>query len=349
MKKFDFSAKKAIPFLILGVAIILLLAGITGIDRIMEAVNQTDQRIYALAFFVQVLTILVWLTKWRILTKAIGINVRTRRMFPILLSGIFVNTAVPSAKVGGEPLRAYMFHKLGNVPMEKSFASVATDRALDGIPFIAIIFASMAVVIFAWELPIYAVVLLVIAAAFVSVAVISFLYVCFRPIPAKGLIFWFIRRLRRIISKFRPVKYVERKVEEFLEGFGEGAKEILGRRKYSVPALSLSSAYWFLTIFRMWLVFLALGEPVSFGTLGLAVTLGLLLQAVPIPGGLGVVEGVYVLIFKAAGIPGGVALTAALLDRGISFWFTSLFSGGGIAWSGLKLSKIWKANSSDVS
>jgi hypothetical protein len=169
------------------------------------------------------------------------------------------------------------------------------------------------------------------------------LYVCVRPKPAKSLIGWLIDKLKGIITKFRPIEYVEEKAEEFMEGFGKGAPQILGNKRYAAPAVVLSSLYWFLSILRMWVVFLALGEPVSLITLGLAITLGLVLQIIPIPGGLGVVEGAYIVIFKAAGIPAGVALSAALLDRGVSFWFTSLFSASGIAWSGIKLSKTWES------
>lgn len=339
------SRKSVIPFFILGIGIVVLLVAATGAGEIIDAVSKIDKRIYSLAFLVQIIAIMVWLLKWKVLTRAIGLDVGTRRMFPILLSGIFVNTAIPSAKVGGEPLRAYMFSKLGKVPMDRSFASVAADRAVDGIPFIVIIFSSLAVVLFAWDLPLYAIVLLLLMSFFVLVFVVSFLYVCVRPGPAKGLIQWIIRRLRGIISKFRPVKYVERRAEEFLEDLGSGAREIFDKRRHVALALVLSFLYWFLAIIRMWLVFSALGYSISFGTLGLAVTLGLVLQLVPIPGGLGVVEGVYILIFQAAGIPGGAAFTAALLDRGISFWFTALFSAGGISWSSIKLSRTWKSES----
>ncbi|KXA95854.1 hypothetical protein AKJ65_00360 [candidate division MSBL1 archaeon SCGC-AAA259E19] len=340
MSNFEFSFKKIVPFLLVGFVIIFALAAAVGTEDIIEGLSQVDKSTYALAFLVQVGAIVVWLSKWKILTMSIRINVRTRRMFPILLSGIFVNTAVPSAKVGGEPLRAYMFSKLGNVPMEKSLATVMADRAVDGIPLIAILFSSLISVILMGNLPLYGLVLLLSATAFMIVVVIAFLYVCLRPSSAMGLSFWLIRRLRRIISKFRPVKYVERRVEEFMEDFGRGARAILGNKRYVSSALGLSTCYWLLAVFRMWLVFFALGYPdISLGAIGLAVTLGLVLHVVPIPGGLGVVESLYVLIFKAAGVSPGIALTAALLDRGISFWFTSLFSGAGITWSSLELSR----------
>lgn len=340
MFELEISSKKIIPFLIIGIGIIFILAAFTGTDKILNAISKTDKSIYALAFLVQVSAIAVWLVKWRVLATAINLQVRTRRMFPILLSGIFVNTAVPSAKVGGEPLRGYMFSKLGGVPMDKSFASVAADRAVDGIPFIAIIFFSVLSVVIGGELPLYAVILLVITSILVTIGVISFLYVCIRPKPAKSVVAWIIRRLRGIISKFKPIKYVERKAEEFMEGFEQGAQKIFGSKKHTISALGLSSLYWLLSILRMWLVFQALGQSVSLATIGLAITLGLILSAIPIPGGLGVVEGIYILIFQSAGIAQGTAFTAALLDRGISFWFTSLFTAGGIAWSSLELSRV---------
>lgn len=343
MSGFKFSLKKTIPFFMLGLVIIFALAAITGIDDVVDAISQVDMRIYGLAFLVQIFAIALWLSKWKILTKAIDLGVRTRRMFPILLCGIFVNTAVPSAKVGGEPLRAYVFSKLGGIPLDKSFASVAADRAVDGIPFVVIVFSSLSLALLAWDLPLYAIVLLLLSAGLVAVVVTAFLYVCVRPDQAKGLIRWIIRRLRRIISKFRPMEYVESRVEDFMEGFGRGMRMILRNKRYMLQALALSFGYWFLALFRMWLVFWALGYSVSFGTIGLAITLGLVLQTVPIPGGLGIVEGMYILIFQAAGIPARVAFSTALLDRGISFWFTSLFSAVGVAWSGIELSRIWES------
>ncbi|MFP4005390.1 MAG: lysylphosphatidylglycerol synthase transmembrane domain-containing protein [Candidatus Hadarchaeia archaeon] len=332
--------KKSIPFLALGVAIIFLLAALTGIDKVINAVSQTSKRIYAVAFLVQVTAILTWLAKWKVLAGSIGLTVRTRRMFPILLSGIFVNTAVPSASVGGEPLRGYIFSKIGKVPIDQSFATIAADKAVDGIPFSIILMLSLFFILRMAELPFYAVILLVLASFLVVFGIIVYLYFIFHPEPAKTVIFWFINKLSRIISKFRPIEYIKDKIEYFMTGFGIKAREIFSNRERLLLALLLASIYWFLNLMRMWVVFQAMGESVSFWAIGVATVMGLVIHLIPIPGGLGVVESVYTFIFSAAGVSPGAAFTAAILDRGISFWFTSLFSAGGIAWSGLKLSDI---------
>lgn len=334
-----FSLKKMLPLFLLGILIILIMAAYTGVGDILPILEDIDIRFYLLAIGAQIAAILVWLVKWKILTNAIHLDAKTHHMFPILLSGIFVNTVVPSARVGGVPLRAYMFSRIGGIPSDKSFATVAADRALDGIPLVLIIFSALAMVLLTWSLPLYIIILLSLTAALIAFVAITFIYVCLRPDPARRLVMWFVRRLRRIIERFRPIDYVEEKAEEFMKGFSRGARTILRKKRYVAPALTLSFVYWFLAIVRMYLVFLALDQTISFGAIGIAITVGLALHAVPIPGGLGFVEGAYVLIFSAAGVPPQVSLTAALLDRGISFWFTGLISGGGIVWSGHKLFK----------
>ncbi|KXB04106.1 hypothetical protein AKJ35_00260 [candidate division MSBL1 archaeon SCGC-AAA833F18] len=334
-----FSLRKMLPLFLLGVLIILVMAAYIGVGDILPILRDVDIRFYLLAIGAQIVAILVWLTKWKILTNAINLDAKTHRMFPILLSGIFVNTVVPSARVGGVPLRAYMFSRIGDISPDKSFATVAADRALDGIPLVMIIFFALAMVLLTWSLPLYIILLLSLTAVLIAFVAITFIYVCLRPDPARRLVMWFIQRLRRIIERFRPIDYVEEKAEDFMKGFSRGARTILRKKRYVAPALTLSFVYWLLAIVRMYLVFLALDQTISFGAIGIAITVGLALHAMPIPGGLGFVEGAYVLIFSAAGVPLQVSLTAALLDRGISFWFTGLISGSGIVWSGHKLFK----------
>ncbi|MBS3815203.1 MAG: flippase-like domain-containing protein [Hadesarchaea archaeon] len=339
MPEVKFSLKKIIPLFIIGIAIISIMIAYTGISDILNTLKMADKWYYSLAILAQVTAILVWLTKWKILTKALDIEVKTHHMFSVLLSGIFVNTVVPSARVGGVPLRAYMFSRIGEIPSDQSFASVAADRALDGIPLIGIMLTALIMVLLTWSLPLYVIILLTLTTGIIAFVAITFLYVCLSPGPAKRFVGWLIKRLRRIIERFRPIEYVEEKAEEFMKGFSYGAQKILKQKKYVAPALTLSTIYWFLSIARMYIIFHSLNYTVSFGAIGIAITVGLILHAAPIPGGLGLVEGVYVLIFSAAGVPPQVSLAATLLDRSISFWFTGLISGIGASWSGHQIIK----------
>lgn len=331
------SLKNIIPFFLSGIAIVVVLIALTGVGKIIEIMSQINPAIYALAFVIQTTALLTLLIKWKIITLALDLRVRTRRMFPILLSGVFVNTAVPSARIGGEPVRAYAFSRIGNVPLDKSFATIAADRALDTIPFVGMISVALGIILFTWHLPTYPLILLTLAVLAAITVLMTFIYVCLKPRVAKRLANWVIERFGGVIKRFRPVKQLELKAITFAENFSRGVSLILHKKRCVVPAFTLAILFWSQFILRMYVVFLALGQPISLGAVGIATALGLLLHIVPIPGGLGAVEGAYALIFKAAGVPGDVAVAAALLDRCVSFWYTALIGVFGVYWTGLKL------------
>lgn len=329
--------KKILPLFLIGVLLVLIMIAFMGIEDIIPILRKADIRYYILAMGAQITVYLLWLFKWKILTKAINLNVKKRKMLPVLLSGIFVDTVVPSGRIGDIPLRGYMFSRIANVSPEDSFATVAADRALDGISVAAVMLSALIILLFSWNLPLYILILLGFGTALIAFLVILFLYMCLRPDPAMRFVMWIIRRLESIIERFRPIDYVKEKVEEFMIGFSHGSRSILRKKRYVSPALAMAFLSWFFNVVRMYLVFLALGQITSFGVLGIAVTIGIMLYAIPLPGGLGIVEGAYVLVFSAAGIPPEVSLTAALLDRSISFWLTGFISGIGTTWSGHKL------------
>lgn len=337
--------KKIMPLFLLGIAIVVSLIALTGMGEIARVMTRVNVAVYSLAFVTQTLALLVLLVKWKIITSALDLRVGTRKMLPILLSSVFVNTVVPSARLGGEPLRAYTLSRLCGVPLDEGLATVAVDRALDTLPFIGITLAAFAAVLLTWHIPIY--VLLSLAAVVMAAMVVmsAFVYVCLRPKVAGRLVKWTVRRFGWFTKRFRRLENLEAKTKAFTRDFGRGVFAILHKRRHIAPAFLLSVVYWLQYILRMYVVFIALGQPISFGAIGMATVVGLLLHAIPLPGALGVAEGLYALIFRTAGVPGDVAVSAALLDRFVSFWYTALLSMAGILWTGFKLRAVIDAAS----
>jgi hypothetical protein len=69
------------------------------------------------------------------------------------------------------------------------------------------------------------------------------------------------------------------------------------------------------------LLFLAFGQPVGVGVLVAGYAMAILFWIVSItPQGIGVVEGVMVLVFTSLGVPAEVATTVSLAFRGLTFW-----------------------------
>ena len=83
---------------------------------------------------------------------------------------------------------------------------------------------------------------------------------------------------------------------------------------------------WSTEVLRLSLVLMALNIELSFSLVILITILGTILTIVPVPGGLGIVEGGLIGIFIMLGFDSTTALTITIVDRSIT-WLSILFTG----------------------
>jgi len=130
---------------------------------------------------------------------------------------------------------------------------------------------------------------------------------------------------------------LERRLEGWAKGSGRLAHWVA--RAVTVPALAASGvrtaidlirsrnggllgalAWWGFDISVLWAMFHAFGTPPPFTVIWMAYFVGMLGNLLPLPGGLGGVEGGMIGAFAAFGVDFNLALLAVLSYRGISFW-----------------------------
>jgi uncharacterized protein (TIRG00374 family) len=90
------------------------------------------------------------------------------------------------------------------------------------------------------------------------------------------------------------------------------------------PGLSGAVVYWAFDIAALWAGFRAFGGNVPLAVLVIGYFVGQLANALPIPGGIGGVEGGMIGTFIAFGVNGSTAVLAVLAYRIISFWLPVL-------------------------
>ena len=90
------------------------------------------------------------------------------------------------------------------------------------------------------------------------------------------------------------------------------------------PGLIGAIAYWGFDIATLWTCFHAFGAPPPVAVIVMAYVVGVLANALPLPGGLGGVEGGMIGAFLALGTPSSLAILAVLSYRLISFWLPTL-------------------------
>ena len=132
------------------------------------------------------------------------------------------------------------------------------------------------------------------------------------------------RRLRRISSGPRWWRRVIERVAAAPEALGAGARTAVDLLRERRPGLLGAVAYWGFDIAALGCSFRAFGGHPAVAVLVLCYFLGTLGSLLPLPGGIGGVEGAMIGSFVAFGLPAGQAVIAVLAYRAISFWLPTL-------------------------
>ena len=90
------------------------------------------------------------------------------------------------------------------------------------------------------------------------------------------------------------------------------------------PGLLGAIAWWGFDISVLWAMFHAFGTPPPFTVIWMAYFIGMLGNLLPLPGGLGGVEGGMIGAFAAFGVDFNLAVLAVLSYRAISFWLPTV-------------------------
>ena len=99
-----------------------------------------------------------------------------------------------------------------------------------------------------------------------------------------------------------------------------GLHDALGHIRSKNPALIGAILFWAFQIAVLWAAFQAFGDAPPVAVLVQAFFVGMLGNLLPIPGGVGGVEGGMIGAFAAFGVDAGLAVVAVLVFRAFTFW-----------------------------
>ena len=125
----------------------------------------------------------------------------------------------------------------------------------------------------------------------------------------------------------------------------EGVRGAIGLLRSRNPALLGAVAWWGFDIAVLWACFHAFGDPPPVAVIVMAYFTGMLGNLLPLPGGVGGVEGGMIGAFLAFDVAGGLAVVAVLTYRAFAFWLPTL--PGLLAYVGLRRTvKAWGSSPS---
>jgi uncharacterized membrane protein YbhN (UPF0104 family) len=138
--------------------------------------------------------------------------------------------------------------------------------------------------------------------------------------------------LERLAGRLAPAPAVAR----------EGVALALGIVRRRPAALAAALVWWGFDIAVLWSAFQMFGAPPALSVLVLCYFLGQVAQVIPVPGGVGPVEGGMIAAFAACGVPVALALVSVLAYQAISTWVPAV--PGAIAYLRLRRTvAAWRA------
>ncbi len=136
----------------------------------------------------------------------------------------------------------------------------------------------------------------------------------------------------RTVAKLAPVP----------DAVAAGVREALTIIRERDGAVLGAILWWYFDVLTLWAAFHAFGDPPPFVVLVMAYFVGMFANLLPLPGGVGGVEGGLIGALIAFGVPGSLAIVAVLTYRAFSFWLPTI--PGAIAYVQLRRTvQAWKA------
>jgi len=323
----------SVAILVVIVLLALVLLARQNLSEILHTLQNANGLFVVLAVGVYVFSISLWATRWKIAISATSHNAGLWTLFLSVWGSVFVNNVTPFTYSGGDPFaRTYLLKKLTRTPYSSGFAAITGEFLLDLPVFLSFMVAGL-LLSFRWISTSIALLLLGIWFAVVTVVLPLSPRILRRRVAA-GKISGFAHR----IAKLFRMKTTKAKMVREVEHFYEGACHILQGKKRVLSMVSISLTLWILIMIRFFLIFQALGYTPSIQMLMLAATLPQFVGLIPLlPGGLGTVDAAFFFIYTGFGVPTGLALSAILIERAITYVLGTLIGAGALSYLGISI------------
>jgi uncharacterized protein (TIRG00374 family) len=293
-----------------------VLPQIAGFGDTIKRIREGDKSWLALGVFFEALSIGSYVAVFRTVFSCEGVQIDWSESYQITMAGLVATKLFAAAGAGGVALTAWALRAAG-----LRGRTVARRLATFEILLYSVYMACLAIFglglasgLFAGKAPTG---ITIVPAAF-GAGVIA-LALLFRFIPDD---------MSHLLARLSGGSHRRRKL---LEGISTipttihdgvvGALQIVRR-----PRLGLLGAvgYWAFDIACLWAAFHAYGGAPPIAVVVMAYFVGTLANVIPIPGGVGGVEGGMIGCFIAFGVDGSTAVLAVLSYRALSFWLPTL-------------------------
>ena len=287
----------------IGITLVLLLFFFVSPSAVIQSLRSANPFFLIYAVLVYALSFLLLTTRWRLIVAHMGGHIPLGEAYQAFAGGVLYSDFTPG-RIGDFTRAILVKERIG---IHKGTISVFIDRYIDiivltGLGIVAVVIYSSR---FASILPIFALIVLVIIFAGVTILFLrnSWIFSLLQKIP--------------FFNIPESASHLQKAFLEFKDG-----------KKVIVEGIILTLLTWITHALRIILITIGLGYTLPLSDLFLILPLISALSLIPVTiAGLGLVEGGLMAVLAGYGIPLSVALSIAIIDRGLTMLFHFVIGG----------------------
>ena len=277
-------------FLLLGVLLLWLCFRKIEFSQVLDYVKTAKYSWMLISLLCLGISLFFRALRWNILIESLGYKTRVSTTYESVLIAYFANTVFPRL---GEVTRCGTLTKKENIPFDKSFGTVVSERIID----LVILFAmALLVILFQWNLlgSLITSWLNPLIEKLTSNILMGIIVITLTIVFCLAIVFIF-RKNREKISQNK----LYRKIASIWDGFVDGMKSIFTIEKKGLFII-YTLLIWGFYVVMTWLPFYMLPETSHLGLTEAVTLLGLATLGVvaPVPGGMGVYHFIGILLLN---------------------------------------------------
>jgi putative heme transporter len=317
-----------------------VLPRLAGLGKTWDRIQSGDPAWLAAAFGLELLSFGGYIVLFRTVFTRGETRIEWRESYQITMAGLAATRLFATAGAGGVVLTAWALRRSGMSRRLVACRMIAFLSLLYVVYMLSLVIDGLGLRMGLFEGP-APFALTVIPAIFGASLIAIFLAVAFVPDD-------FERRLAGWATggrRWRLQRWA-RRLATVPASAATGVRTALRLVGTRDPGLLGAVAWWYFDIGVLWACFHAFGDAPPFAVIVMAYFIGQLGNTLPLPGGIGGVDGGLIGAFIAFDVNTGLAVVAVLAYRGFSFWLPTI--PGAIAYLQLrKTVRVWSTEEHD--
>jgi uncharacterized membrane protein YbhN (UPF0104 family) len=292
-----------------------VLPRVLGLQETWNRIQQGDAWWLAAAALFEVLSFCGYVALFRAVFVRGDSKIDWRESYQITMAGLAATRLFASAGAGGIALTAWALRRSGMEARIVACRMIAFLALLYGVYMGALVVGGLG--LYLGIIPgNHPFAITMIPAIFGTVVIVIFLAVSLLPADAD-----------RLVARWKGGGRLGRiavHVAAAPAAAASGVRTAISLVRSRDPLVFGAVAWWGFDIAVLWASFRAFGDSPPIGVIVMAYFIGMVGNTLPLPGGIGGVDGGMIGAFSAFGVPVEISIVAVLAYRGFAFWLPTL-------------------------